>query len=196
MPEERVTSSTGGQKGSKLARFDLIPARPLALLAEHYGKGAKKYAEHQWRKGFSWSLAIAALDRHFNDFKAGIDYDVCSNDPIGCLLEFNGQPWDGPDPDTCWNHTGSHHIQAVMWQSFCLMEFVLQFPEFDDRFKYEKDEAKNSYWSENPAPWTHYSTLENPIYADNTECCGIPLRGASFTKDPERVDCPYFQRNK
>lgn len=129
----RSTSSTGGQKGVKLARFDLIPARPLELLAEHYGKGAKKYAEHQWRNGFEWSKAIAALHRHMNSFEQGIDYDVCSNDPEGCMLVFEGREWDG-DEDTCWNHTGSHHMQAVMWMSFCLMEFIEYHPNHDDRF--------------------------------------------------------------
>ena len=136
MAEIRSVSSTGGEKGVKTAQFDLIPARPLWLLAEHYGKGAKKYAAHQWRKGFEWGKAIASLERHLSLFKQGIDWDVCSNEPEGCLLEHEGRSWDG-DPDTCWNHTGSHHMQAVMWMSFCLMEFIddPRYKEFDDRYK-------------------------------------------------------------
>lgn len=43
--EVRVTSETGASKGSKLARFDLIPQDALWELAEHYGKGAEKYDE-------------------------------------------------------------------------------------------------------------------------------------------------------
>lgn len=45
--EVRVVSTTGGEKGQKLARFDLIPVRPLELLAEHYGRGARKYTSKE-----------------------------------------------------------------------------------------------------------------------------------------------------
>lgn len=41
-----TTSATGGQKGSKPARFDLIPTEPLWMLAELYGKGAEKYTKY------------------------------------------------------------------------------------------------------------------------------------------------------
>lgn len=131
--EVRETSSTGGQKGVKLARFDLIPAGPLLELAEHYGRGAKKYAPDQWRAGYEWRKSIASLGRHYTDFLAGKDYDVCSNDPEGCLLEFEGKAWDG-DPDTCWNHTGSHHMVAVAWHAFCLLEFKDTHSGHDDRY--------------------------------------------------------------
>lgn len=135
MVEIRSTSSTGGQKGVKLARFDLIPAGPLKELAEHYGRGAKKYAEHQWRQGYEWSKSIAAIGRHMNDFERGFDYDVCSNDPEGCLtVNAEGDSWEG-DPDTCWNHTGSHHMAAVAWHAFLLLEFKDVHPGHDDRYK-------------------------------------------------------------
>lgn len=42
--EVRQTSDSGAQKGSKLARYDMIPADALDELARHYGKGAEKYA--------------------------------------------------------------------------------------------------------------------------------------------------------
>lgn len=139
MAEVRTTSSTGGEKGVKPARFDLVPPRPLWLLAEHYGRGAKKYALHQWRQGFEWGKAIAALERHLSLFKQGIDYDVCSHEPENCLFEYNGEVWVG-DENTCWNHTGSHHMQAVMWMSFCLMEFIDNpiYAHHDDRYKGDK----------------------------------------------------------
>lgn len=41
--EVRQTSDSGAQKGSKLARYDMIPADALELVAKHYGKGAEKY---------------------------------------------------------------------------------------------------------------------------------------------------------
>ncbi len=132
--EERTTSSTGGQKGVKLARYSLIPPVPLELLAEHYGKGAKKYDVHQWRKGYEYSKSYDALLRHLQAWWRGEDLDICSNDELeNCSHEFEGRRWDGPE-DTCWNHTGSHHIQAVMWHSFCLMEFIATETGEDDRY--------------------------------------------------------------
>lgn len=164
--ETRTTSSTGGQKGVKLARFDLIPAGPLKELAEHYGRGARKYANHQWRQGYEWSKSIGAIGRHFNDFMAGKDYDVCSNEPENCAVKLedgtvmpynaydgyyisDGREWvfqykdqlyklhdsDSYEPDTCFNHTGSHHMVAVAWHSFLLLEFKDTHPEHDDRWR-------------------------------------------------------------
>lgn len=137
MPEERTTSSTGGQKGVKLARFELIPALPLKELAEHYGKGARKYASHQWRQGYEWSKSMGALERHYNEFKAGKDYDVCSNEPDNCqFVDSEGVEFVPIEPDTCYNHTGSHHMVAVAWHSFLLLEFKTTHPGHDDRYKY------------------------------------------------------------
>lgn len=136
MPEERTTSSTGGQKGVKLQRHDLIPVGPLALLAEHFGKGARKYAEHQWRKGYEWSKSYSAKQRHDLEFWAGRDFDVCSNDPEGCaFVTAEGEPYEPIEPDTCYNHTGSHHLVASAWHAFVLLEFQETHPEHDDRYK-------------------------------------------------------------
>lgn len=136
MAETRTTSSTGGQKGTKLARFDLIPAGPLTELAEHYGRGARKYADHQWRKGYEWSKSIAALGRHYALFVQGYDYDVCSNDPDGCsFVDADGNDYEPLEPDTCFNHTGSHHMAAVAWHAFLLLEFKGEYPEHDDRYR-------------------------------------------------------------
>jgi len=108
--EVRVTSSTGGAKGSKVARFDLIPTGPLWELAEHYGKGAIKYERvngmDNWRNGYDWHLSYAALQRHANAF------------------------WDGEDIDP---ETGSKHLIAVAWHAFTLVEFMKSHPAFDDR---------------------------------------------------------------
>ena len=106
--EVRVTSSTGGQKGSKLARFDLIPQEALWAVAELYGKGAEKYDDWNWRKGYSWSLSIAALMRHLSLFLQGQDYD---------------------------EETGCHHLTAVIFHAMTLITFGKEHPEFDDRFK-------------------------------------------------------------
>lgn len=101
-----VDPDTGGEKGSKLARFDLIPADPLRQLAEHYGKGAQKYAERNWERGYEWSLTYAALNRHANAFWSGEDID----------------------PDS-----GSHHMVAVAWHALALVEFARTHKEKDNR---------------------------------------------------------------
>lgn len=101
-----VDPETGAEKGTKLARFDLIPEIPLWALAEHYGRGARKYADHNWRKGYPWSIAYAALNRHLWLW------------------------WNGEDVDP---ELGSHHLDAVAWHAFTLREFSETHRRFDDR---------------------------------------------------------------
>ena len=106
--EQRTVSSTGGEKGVKLERFDLIPVRPLADLARRYGVGAEKYEERNWERGYEWSKSYAALQRHLNTF------------------------WSGEDEDP---ETPGSHLSAAAFHIFALMEFVEKHPEFDDRPK-------------------------------------------------------------
>lgn len=116
MSEVRVTASTGASKGSKPQRHDLIPVGPLSLLAEHYGKGAAKYAPvngvDNWRNGLPFHLNYAAMQRH--------------------LIEF----WSGKDVD---EETGSYHLIAAAWHCFTLVQFMLDIQagrlpaELDDR---------------------------------------------------------------
>jgi hypothetical protein len=138
--EERTTSSTGGQKGVKLRRYDLIPAFPLSELAELYGRGARKYADNNWRNGYEFGKSISAAMRHFEDWRMGKDYDVCSNDPDGCRhTDLDGNPFETGEPDTCFNHTGAHHLTAFAWHAFALREMVELHPEHDDRFLPDKE---------------------------------------------------------
>ena len=59
-----VNERTGGAKGAKLARFDLLPWKAIWQVAELYGKGAEKYEERNWERGYDWSLSYAAMQRH------------------------------------------------------------------------------------------------------------------------------------
>ena len=99
-------SKTGGRKAGNLDRYDLIPAEPLRLLAHHYGVGATKYDDNNWRKGYDWSLSFAALNRHLWQF------------------------WSGEDID---EETGTPHIIAVAWHAFTLAWFADNLPEYDNR---------------------------------------------------------------
>lgn len=105
--ETRITDPrTGGQKGSKLERFDLIPAEPLEALARVYGIGAQKYADDNWRKGYSWRLSFAALMRHAWAF------------------------WRGEDTDA---ESGQPHLAHAAWHCFTLLWFMQRRPALDDR---------------------------------------------------------------
>lgn len=73
--EVRKVSSTGGEKGVKPERYDLIPWDAMAEVARVYAFGAEKYADHNWRKGYPWSSSIAADFRHEAAFAMGEDRD-------------------------------------------------------------------------------------------------------------------------
>lgn len=118
MSEVRVVNEkTGAEKGSKLARFDLIPARPLQLLAEHYGIGSRKYADRNWERGYKWSLSFAAMMRHAWQFWNGEDID-------------DHLPTCAPE---CLEHTGNPHMVAAAWHALALVEFMETNRELDDR---------------------------------------------------------------
>jgi hypothetical protein len=93
--------NTGGRKGSKLARFDMIPPDVLWELAEHYGRGEAIYPSDphpNWQRGYSWRLSVAALHRHLSQWESGEDTDA---------------------------ETGSSHLIAVMWHCVALRWFQL-----------------------------------------------------------------------
>jgi hypothetical protein len=106
--EVRTVSSTGGEKGVKPQRYDLIPIEPLNKLAELYGAGAAKYSSHNWRRGYEWSNSYAAALRHMTQF------------------------WNGEDIDP---EMGTPHVINAVFHMFALAQFMQDFPNFDDRFK-------------------------------------------------------------
>jgi hypothetical protein len=70
--ETRVVDPiTGAAKGSKAERFDLLPWDFLAEVARLYNKGAEKYDERNWEKGYKVSLSFAALQRHLSQWWGG-----------------------------------------------------------------------------------------------------------------------------
>ncbi len=106
--EVRITDpDTGAQKGSKDERHDLIPSGALAALARVYGYGAGKYDDHNWRKGYVWSLSYAAMQRHLRAFWGGEDYDP---------------------------ESGLPHLAHAAWHCFTLLTFMEEHPEKDNRY--------------------------------------------------------------
>lgn len=101
-----VNEATGGAKGSKDERYDLLPFTALDEVARLYAAGAKKYDSHNWRKGYAWSLSFASMIRHAKAF------------------------WEGEDIDP---ETGTHHCAAVAFHALALITFSAEHPELDDR---------------------------------------------------------------
>lgn len=200
MTEIRTTSSTGGQKGVKLERHDLIPQGPLRELAEHYGVGASKYDDNQWRSGYEWSKSFAAMVRHQTLFWQGYDYDVCSNDPEGCRhTDMDGNPFVAVREDACFNHTGSHHMVAAAWHAFTLLEFKDSHPGHDDRYKPEPKFAtftelmdaimRTSIITKPEVVWPKPEAVEalEDIVADEPECPTDSLQRAFDRRDHIRL---------
>jgi hypothetical protein len=109
--EERITDpETGGAKGRKDVRMDLIPWEPVWELARVYGKGDEKYPPDEsgpnYLKGFDWSLSYGAALRHLTQWASGEDHDE----------EF-----------------GTHHLAHVAWHCFALMLFQWHKLGTDDR---------------------------------------------------------------
>lgn len=100
-----VDPVTGGAKGQKLARMDLIPWDAVVALSEHYGRGAEKYQDRNWERGYAWSLSFAAAQRHAAAWFQGEDIDA----------------------------EGFSHLAAWAWHSLNLLAMSLRGIGTDDR---------------------------------------------------------------
>lgn len=105
--EIRVTDpDTGGQKGRKPERMDLLPPAPLAELSRVYGFGAEKYDDFNYLLGYRWRLSLGALLRHINAWALGEDLDT---------------------------ESGLHHLAHAAWHCNTLQMFQLHELGVDDR---------------------------------------------------------------
>lgn len=104
------TSSTGGQKAGNNVRASLFPWHELMEAAELFGKGALKYDDHNWRKGYPWHLSFDALHRHLAAW------------------------WEGEEFDNGEGGTGQEHLDCVIFHALVLKWFRKHRPEFDDRY--------------------------------------------------------------
>jgi hypothetical protein len=104
--EIRTTSSSGGQKGTKLQAYDKIPANPIKELAQLYSKGAGKYLPRNWERAYEYSKSFASFMRHLQLFMGGENYDL---------------------------ELGSNHLANVAWHCVAIYTFTQTHPEFDDR---------------------------------------------------------------
>jgi hypothetical protein len=88
--------------------LDLLSTEALNQTAAVMAFGAKKYATHNWRKGFAWSRPLAAALRHITAFNAGEDCD----------------------PESGLSHM-AHAACCIMF----ILEFEKTHPYLDDRYK-------------------------------------------------------------
>lgn len=115
-------------------RMALFPAWAYEQICKVYTKGADKYTikddhgnitdsgDNNWMNGMKWSILMNSLERHYNAFKQGKDFDFDSN----CDDCINGR---------CINHTGLYHIAQVAWNAIAILEFYRIYPQGDDRIK-------------------------------------------------------------
>lgn len=126
--EVRTASTTGGEKGVKLARYELIPTGPLQELASRFGLGAMKYDHRNWERGYEWSKSFGALMRHAQAFWSGEADDDLGEEAFEAA---------GVEPvrDAAGRIPGSSHLAAVAFHALALLEWTATHPEFDDRVK-------------------------------------------------------------
>ena len=96
-------------------RLDLLPAIALQQIAEVLTDGAKKYGDHNWRKGFDWSRLYSAAMRHLTSHMNG----------------------ENLDPET-----GRSHLAHAACNLMFLLEFEAYKLGNDDRYKRETKEVK------------------------------------------------------
>lgn len=89
-------------------RLELISPLAMEGLADVLTFGAKKYADHNWRKGMDWSRCIGSLKRHLSEFEKGIDIDP---------------------------ESGLRHIDHIACNAMFLSEYSLTHKNLDDRYK-------------------------------------------------------------
>lgn len=105
--EVRKTSSTGGQKGKKLAELGSLDPNSLLKVAEVAGFGSQKYDRLNYLKGYEWSLSFDAMTRH--------------------LLAF----WGGEDRD---EESKMLHLAHAAWHCLTLISYVERGLGTDDRY--------------------------------------------------------------
>jgi hypothetical protein len=99
---------TGGQKGVKPERLDLIPFDALEEVGRVYGFGAGKYEDDNWLKGYKWRLSAGAMLRHVSRWMLGERND---------------------------KESGCHHLAHAAWHCLTLITFEIRGLGTDDRKK-------------------------------------------------------------
>jgi hypothetical protein len=117
LTREQLRQEPGTRYDAGKPRHSLVPPEFVTALAQHFTVGAKKYADRNWEKGFSYSRAYDSLQRHAQAWMSGEDTDV---------------------------ETGSHHMIAVAWNACVLFCYhIWGMKRFDDRPVRRAPESEN-----------------------------------------------------
>lgn len=91
-PTATVATDVALKFDSNKPRMDLLSVPALTATAEVLSFGAKKYASHNWRKGFEWSRLYGAALRHLTSHMNGEDLDPESGlshlAHASCMIQF------------------------------------------------------------------------------------------------------------
>ena len=83
---------SGKKDDQEKLRMDLLDSRWLFGVSKILTFGAKKYGEHNWRRGLAYSRLFAAVQRHLWAFNNGEDNDEETGDShllhASCCLMF------------------------------------------------------------------------------------------------------------
>lgn len=90
--------------------WSLLPTDGCRELANHYTRGAKKYAARNWELGMAYSRCYNSLQRHLTAWWEGEDWDV--DDKTG---------------------SRSRHLVAVVWNAMALLVYTIRGIGTDDR---------------------------------------------------------------
>lgn len=107
-PGDDDQESVATKYDSDKVRLELLSPIALMEIGKVLTQGAKKYEDHNWRKGFKWSRLLGAALRHLMAFIGGQD----------------------KDPET-----GLSHLAHLGCCVLFLLEHEVTHKELDDRYK-------------------------------------------------------------
>lgn len=86
----------------------VLAMRGLGYVAAVGDYGAKKYGQHNWRKGMPWMKLLGSCSRHLTEFILGTDIDM---------------------------ESGLPHLAHLVYNALMLLEYMEDHRDKDDRFK-------------------------------------------------------------
>ena len=96
----------------KIGLQHVLAMRGLISVANVGDYGAKKYGQHNWRKGMPWMKLAGSCARHLYQFILGIDRD---------------------------SESGLPHLAHLIYNALMLLEYEDTYKELDDRYKPSKE---------------------------------------------------------
>lgn len=124
---DRIPAGTALKFDTDKLPLNLLSTEAMNQTAAVLKFGAQKYAEHNWRKGFTWSRPLAAAMRHLTAFNDGED----------------------KDPESGLSHL-AHAACCIMF----LLEFEKTHKELDDRYKSDVPQTRETSQSNEKNPYT------------------------------------------